>query len=431
MKPLKQIFALIDINNCYVSCERLFQPHLNHRPVVVLSNNDGCVVSRSEEAKQLGIKMAVPFYQIQEQIKQHNIAVFSSNYALYAEMSRRFNNTIQQFVSAKDIEIYSIDETFIELSSYSQTDLNELAQEIKATLWKWLALPVCVGIGHSKTEAKLANHIAKKNSYFNGVCNLIDMDLCSKEALFQLIDVDEVWGVGRKLAKKLHALKIHSVFDLAISDPEHMERKFSILMKKTILELTGTPCIELEQTTASKQQIISSRSFGQRVTDIHALSEALSDYLQSAVQRLRAEKSLCSCMIIFAQSSRFDQRQAFYNQSVTIAFNEPTDSALIMNKAIMKHISTLFQEGIAFKKCGVILTGIEPKQGYIHDLLADTEQIEKQEHLQQVLDSVKNKFGTQKLAIGACKLQNRTWAMNRSKLSPNYFSLEGLLALGD
>ena len=431
MKPLKQIFALIDINNCYVSCERLFQPHLNHRPVVVLSNNDGCVVSRSEEAKQLGIKMAVPFYQIQEQIKQHNIAVFSSNYALYAEMSRRFNNTIQQFVSAKDIEIYSIDETFIELSSYSQTDLNELAQEIKATLWKWLALPVCVGIGHSKTEAKLANHIAKKNSYFNGVCNLIDMDLCSKEALFQLIDVDEVWGVGRKLAKKLHALKIHSVFDLAISDPEHMERKFSILMKKTILELTGTPCIELEQTTASKQQIISSRSFGQRVTDIHALSEALSDYLQSAVQRLRAEKSLCSCMIIFAQSSRFDQHQAFYNQSVTIAFNEPTDSALIMNKAIMKHISTLFQEGIAFKKCGVILTGIEPKQGYIHDLLADTEQIEKQEHLQQVLDNVKNKFGTQKLAIGACKLQNRTWAMNRSKLSPNYFSWEGLLALGD
>ena len=136
-------------------------------------------------------------------------------------------------------------------------------------------------------------------------------------------------------------------------------------------------------------------------------------------------------MIIFAQSSRFDQRQAFYNQSVTIAFNEPTDSALIMNKAIMKHISTLFQEGIAFKKCGVILTGIEPKQGYIHDLLADTEQIEKQEHLQQVLDSVKNKFGTQKLAIGACKLQNRTWAMNRSKLSPNYFSWEGLLALGD
>ena len=226
MKPLKQIFALIDINNCYVSCERLFQPHLNHRPVVVLSNNDGCVVSRSEEAKQLGIKMAVPFYQIQEQIKQHNIAVFSSNYALYAEMSRRFNNTIQQFVSAKDIEIYSIDETFIELSSYSQTDLNELAQEIKATLWKWLALPVCVGIGHSKTEAKLANHIAKKNSYFNGVCNLIDMDLCSKEALLQLIDVDEVWGVGRKLAKKLHTLKIHSVFDLAISDPEQMERKF-------------------------------------------------------------------------------------------------------------------------------------------------------------------------------------------------------------
>ncbi|MFB0983971.1 MAG: DUF4113 domain-containing protein, partial [Acinetobacter towneri] len=235
----------------------------------------------------------------------------------------------------------------------------------------------------------------------------------------------------RKLAKKLHALKIHSVFDLAISDPEQMQRKFSILMKKTILELTGTACIELEHNTVSKQQIISSRSFGQRVTDIHALSEALSDYLQSAVQRLRAEKSLCGCMIIFAQSNRFDPRQVFYNQSVTIAFNEPTDSALLMNKAMMKHVTTLFQEGIAFKKCGVILTGLEPKQSYIHDLLTDTDAIEKQEQLQQVLDTVKNKFGVQKLAIGACKLQDRTWAMQRSHLSPNYFSWEGLLALGD
>lgn len=185
MKALEQVFALIDINNCYVSCERLYQPHLNHRPVVVLSNNDGCVVSRSEEAKRLGIKMAVPFYQVQELIQQHDVAVFSSNYALYAEMSRRFNNIIQEFVSAKDVEIYSIDETFIELSSYSQRDLNALAQEIKTTLWKWLALPVCVGIGQSKTEAKLANHLAKRNRYFNGVCNLLDMDLCSKEALFQ------------------------------------------------------------------------------------------------------------------------------------------------------------------------------------------------------------------------------------------------------
>lgn len=431
MKALEQVFALIDINNCYVSCERLFQPHLNHRPVVVLSNNDGCVVSRSEEAKRLGIKMAVPFYQVQELIQQHDVAVFSSNYALYAEMSRRFNNIIQEFVSAKDVEIYSIDETFIELSSYSQRDLNALAQEIKTTLWKWLALPVCVGIGQSKTEAKLANHLAKRNRYFNGVCNLLDMDLCSKEALFQHIDAAEVWGVGRKNAKKLQSLGIRSVFDLATSNPDQMERQFSILMKKTILELTGTACIELEHNTVSKQQIISSRSFGQRVTDIHALSEALSDYLQSAVQRLRAEKSLCGCMIIFAQSNRFDPRQVFYNQLVTIAFNEPTDSALLMNKAIMKHVTTLFQEGIAFKKCGVILTGLEPKQSYIHDLLTDTDAIEKQEQLQQVLDTVKNKFGVQKLAIGACKLQDRTWAMQRSHLSPNYFSWEGLLALGD
>lgn len=177
----EKIIALIDINNCYVSCERLFQPNLNNKPVIVLSNNDGCAVARSQEAKDLGIKMGVPLFQIKDIVEKHNVVVLSSNYAVYEEMSNRFTRTIKTFVSEKDVEVYSIDETFVELTSYKNQDLNLLAQNIKDALLKWLGLPVCIGIGRSKTEAKIANHIAKKNKYLNGICNLHEMDPCSKE----------------------------------------------------------------------------------------------------------------------------------------------------------------------------------------------------------------------------------------------------------
>lgn len=258
----EKIIALIDINNCYVSCERLFQPKLNDKPVIVLSNNDGCAVARSQEAKDLGIKMGVPLFQIKDIVEKHNVVVLSSNYAVYEEMSRRFTETIKTFVSEKDVEVYSIDETFVELTSYKNQDLNLLVTLIKNTLLQWLGLPVCIGIGRSKTEAKMANHIAKKNKYLNGICNLVEMDPCSKEGLFQTIDVSEVWGVGRKHSKKLHSLNIKSVFDLAIADPAFIQSQFSVVMKRTVLELQGTACIELEEVAPDKKQIVSSRSFG-------------------------------------------------------------------------------------------------------------------------------------------------------------------------
>lgn len=427
----EKIIALIDINNCYVSCERLFQPKLNDKPVIVLSNNDGCAVARSQEAKDLGIKMGVPLFQIKDIVEKHNVVVLSSNYAVYEEMSNRFTRTIKTFVSEKDVEVYSIDETFVELTSYKNQDLNLLAQNIKDALLKWLGLPVCIGIGRSKTEAKIANHIAKKNKYLNGICNLHEMDPCSKETLFQQIDVSEVWGVGRKHSKKLHSLNIKSVFDLAVADPAFIQSQFSVVMKRTVLELQGTACIEIEEVAPDKKQIVSSRSFGQRVTDKDALSEAMSSYIQNAVKKLRRQNGLTGCVIAFAHSNPFDTKKPFYKASVSVSFPEPTDSAAQIIKSVLRQLDKVYKEGVEFKKCGVILTCIESKAAYIPDLLSDIESIERNEKLQLAMEGIKERFGDKKLAIGPCKLPNRGWSMSRGSLTRDYFSWEGMLTINN
>ncbi len=425
-----EIYALIDVNNCYVSCERLFNPKLKDVPVIVLSNNDGCAVARSQEAKDLGIKMGVPLFQIRDIVEKHNVQVLSSNYALYAEMSQRFHSILADYVAPGEQEVYSIDECFLKRTAYSENyDLVEHAQNMRQRILQWIGLPVCVGIGRSKTEAKLANHMAKKAKRFNGVCDLVSMDPKHRDYFSSLIDVSEVWGVGRQHSKKLKGLGVNTVLDLVRSNPHQMGKLFSVVMQRTVMELQGISCIELEQAAPTKKQIISSRSFGARVTDIESLSEAMSDYLQNAVKRLREDESLCGCVIAFAQSNPFDKSRPFYNKSINIGFAEPTDCAAVMNRAVMKRMNELFQEGIEFKKCGVILTAIEPKSTYIYDLLSDSTQIEKNEKLQSALEQVKVRFGDKKIAIGPCKMHGRAWAMARQNLTQNYFSWEGILRI--
>ncbi|EXI34601.1 impB/mucB/samB family protein, partial [Acinetobacter baumannii 846928] len=253
----------------YVSCERVFDPSLNNKPVIVLSNNDGCAVARSNESKALNIKMGVPLFQIKDIVQQHNVIVLSSNYAMYAEMSRRFHTILASYVTAEEVEPYSIDECFVDFTAYEKNfDLEKVGQQMRQQIWKWLGLPVCVGIGRSKTEAKIANHIAKKNPGFNSVCDLVSMDPCNKEYYFSLIDVSEVWGVGRKHSKKLQSMGINTVLDLACAEPREMQKKFSIVMARTIYELQGISCIEIEHPPPSKKQIVASRSFGGRVTEL-------------------------------------------------------------------------------------------------------------------------------------------------------------------
>lgn len=430
MKHENKVFALVDVNNCYVSCERVFNPSLIDKPVIVLSNNDGCAVARSNEAKMLGIKMGVPLFQIKDIVQQNNVIVLSSNYTLYAEMSRRFHKVLGTYVTESEQEIYSIDECFLDLTDYYENfNLSSYAQDMRITILKWIGLPCCVGIGSSKTEAKIANHIAKKYPAFNSVCNLVDMDLCNKESFLSEIDVSEVWGVGRKHSKKLQGMGINSVFDLACTDPREMKKKFSIVMARTVAELQGISCIEIEHTPQTKQQIIASRSFGSRVTELEDLKEAISMYAQDACSRLRDESLLCGCMIAFVQSNPFDPNVPFYNKSISGGFSEPTDCAMDLVKAATRMVAEIFKEGVKYKKCGVILTGLEPKSGHTYDLLTDFETIEKKEKLMKTLEGVHQKYGKKKLGVGPCFIPGRTWSMSRDKLSKNPFRVDGLLTV--
>lgn len=430
MKHENKVFFLIDVNNMYVSCERVFDPSLNNKPVIVLSNNDGCAVARSNESKALGIKMGVPLFQIKDIVQQHNVIVLSSNYAMYAEMSRRFHTILASYVTDEEVEPYSIDECFVDFSAYEKNfDLEKVGQQMRQQIWKWLGLPVCVGIGRSKTEAKIANHIAKKNPGFNSVCDLVNMDPCNKEYYFSLIEVSEVWGVGRKHSKKLQSMGINTVLDLACAEPREMQKKFSIVMARTIYELQGISCIEIEHTPPSKKQIVASRSFGGRVTELTDLKEAISMYAQDACKRLRDEGLLCGCMIAFVQSNPFDPNVPFYNKSITGSFSEPTDCAVDFVKAATRMLNEIYKEGIKYKKCGVVLTGLEPKSGHTYDLLTDFEHIEKKECLMKAMDGIHSKFGKKKISVGPCFVPGRNWSMCRDKLSRNPFRWDELLTI--
>ncbi|MEI1746382.1 DNA polymerase V subunit UmuC [Acinetobacter baumannii] len=427
MKHENKVFFLIDVNNMYVSCERVFDPTLNDKPVIVLSNNDGCAVARSNEAKSLNIKMGVPLFQIKDIVQQHNVIVLSSNYAMYAEMSRRFHTILASYVTAEEVEPYSIDECFVDFTAYEKNfDLEKVGQEMRQQIWKWLGLPVCVGIGRSKTEAKIANHIAKKNPGFNSVCDLVNIDPCNKEYYFSLIDVSEVWGVGRKHAKKLQSMGINTVLDLACAEPREMQKRFSIVMVRTIYELQGISCIEIEHTPPSKKQIVASRSFGGRVTELTDLKEAISMYAQDACKRLRDEGLLCGCMIAFVQSNPFDPSVPFYNKSITGSFSEPTDCALDFVRAATRMLNEIYKEGIKYKKCGVVLTCLEPKSGHTYDLLTDFDEIDKKEQLMKAMENVHTKFGKSKLGVGPCYIPCRTWSMSRDKLTKNPFMWDQL-----
>jgi DNA polymerase V len=430
MKNENKVFALIDVNNFYCSCETVFNPNLINTSTIVLGNNDGCVVARSDEAKKLGIKMGVPLFQIKDIVQRNNVQVLSSNYALYSEMSRRFKNILSGYVDSVEHESYSIDESFLDLSAYSTNyDLSNYGQDMRNKILKWIGLPVCVGIGRSKTESKIANFIAKKNIKFNGVCNLSSMDLCDKEALLSTIDVNEVWGVGQQNTKKLHAMGINTVLDLASTNHLEMKKHFSVVMARTVAELQGISCIEIEHTPPSKKQIIASGSFGSQITDLSDLKEAISMYSQNACSRLRSGELLCGRLVVFIQSNPFDSNTPFYNRSVSYIFPEPTDFAPDFVRVATGMLYQIFKEGIKYKKCGVVLTCLEPKSGHTYDLLTNFDEIERKERLMKTLEGVHQKFGKKKIGVGTCYIPNRNWSMSRDKLSVNPFLWDDLIRI--
>ncbi|MDJ1494767.1 Y-family DNA polymerase [Cytophagaceae bacterium DM2B3-1] len=353
------MFGLIDANNFYVSCERVFNPALDKRPVVVLSNNDGCIVSRSNEARQLGIKMGAPYFEAKPLLDQHQVAVFSSNYALYGDMSQRLMNLLSTF--SDEVEIYSVDECFVGLEGFERWNLLDYGRQIRETVLLHLGLPTCVGIAPTKTLAKVANLLAKRHSQKDASTQgvlLLDTEQKWKEALAQL-RVEDIWGVGRQYAKKLHSYHITNAADLARVRPAWAKKHLGgMIGERLIAELNGVSCLEMELTPATKKSIVVSRSFGRVVTTESELSEAVSVYASKASEKLRIEKTIASVVTVFIQSSRFKETPFYASISITLPAAS-SDSRVLVHYAL-EGLKRIYKEGIEYKKAGILLDGICP-----------------------------------------------------------------------
>ncbi len=422
-------YGLVDGNNFYVSCERVFDPKLEHRPVVVLSNNDGCAVARSDEAKSLGIKMGAPHFQIRDLLAQHHGVALSSNYTLYADMSRRMMEVIGHY--SPEQEIYSIDESFLRFTGFRQWDLTAHGARMQHQVKQWTGIPVGVGIGPTKTLAKLANHLAKKHADFKavGVCNLQDLEPWQQWRYFAEVDVGEVWGVGHRWAAKLNELGIRSALDLKLADPELIRRRFNVVLERTIRELNGLHCIPLEEAPPAKQQIVSSRSFGHLMTDKRDLLEAVSTYAARAAVKLRHEGEAASAMQVFLQTNPFIPNEPQYHPAVIIQFSTPTQDTARLIGAARHGMNRIYKAGFRYKKAGVMLLDLLPaqvRQGELFDDLPGDE--DRRSRLLTLMDDINTHMGRDTLRFVA-EGTDKPWRMRRESLTPGYTSEWGELVV--
>ena len=403
--------ALIDVNNFYVSCERVFNPKLENKPVVVLSNNDGCAISRSNEAKELGIKMGTPWFKLKEFAKQENVTALSSNYTLYLDMSHRVMTLLSKF--SPDQEVYSVDESFLDLTSFKSKDLIKYGQQIKTKIKQWSGLPVSIGIGSTKTLSKLANHIAKKNPSFKGVCNLNVMDEDTLETWMSHFPVSDVWGVGRSLAPKLNQLGIISVLDLKHADPDYIRQQFSIVLEKTVRELNGVMCIELKDIEEPNKEIIVSRSFGRRVRDKQELIEAVTSYTSRAAERMRKQNSVATSLYIYIRTSPHNDKKQYAN-GVNIPLFQPSDDTIVLTNAALLGLDYIYRDGFDYQKAGITLCNLTSKHKVQGNLFSDTISNSRM----RVMDSINQRWKG-KLRLGSEGI-TKEWEMKANFKSRNY-----------
>lgn len=411
--------ALIDVNNFYVSCERVFNPKLVGKPVVVLSNNDGCAVARSNEVKALGVGMGAPWFKFKDLAKQHGIIALSSNYALYADMSNRVMSILRQY--SPDQEVYSIDESFLDLTGFQSRDLIKYGQQMRKRILKWTGLPVCVGIGSTKTLSKLANHCAKKRLIFNSVCNFNTMSPVELDNLLSQVEVGEIWGVGRKLAPKLQALGFNTVLDLKRANPERLRQQFSVVMEKTIRELNGTVCIELEDIAPAKKQILSSRSFGHPVRDYNSLAESITLYMSRAAEKLRRQQSFAGSVYVYIRTSPFKPDDPFYSNGMTIPLPSPTDDSRQLVNVVLWGLKQIYKQNYNYAKAGVMLGEIVPVGGVQADLFSQIQRTTKSSALMTTMDSINRKMGKESIKL-ASEGFTRPWKMRQENKSPSFTS---------
>lgn len=410
MPPL---FALVDCNNFYVSCERVFQPKLTGKPVVVLSNNDGCVVARSNEAKALGIGMGVPEFQIRPLLRAHHIQVFSSNYALYGDLSQRVMETLEQF--CPDLERYSIDEAFLSLSGFTSRNLLEYSQTIRRTVQQWTGIPVSIGIAETKTLAKLANRIAKRNPDTGGV---FDLTACpDRDLLLSRIPVEDVWGIGSNHARTLTCQGITTALHLRQADHRWIRKHLGIVGVRLVEELGGRSCLPLEECPSPKQSITCSRTFGTPITTLAEMEEAVSVYVSRAAEKLRREGLAATHLTIFLTTNPF-KAGPHYSNALTRKLSVATDSTSELIRLVLHSLQRIYREGYEYKKAGVLLTGLVQANQIQADLFDPHDRV-RSKQLMAVLDRINDRWGTGTVRYAATGL-HRAWTTQFHRRSPAY-----------
>jgi len=396
--------ALVDCNSFYVSCERLFNPRIRKKPVVVLSNNDGCIISRSNEAKALGIKMGEPYFKAKDIIIRNKVEVFSSNYSLYGDLSRRVMRTLKRFNA--EIEIYSIDEAFMDLSNFPDDEVEKIGKEIRETVLQWTGIPTSIGIAKTKTLSKVANHIAKKKQ--SGVTSLIGID--NLDPILEKVEINDVWGVGRQLTKFYQKNGIYNAKQLKNKSNTWIKKSSNVLGSRTAMELRGIPCINLETTQSKRKSCVVSRSFGKRIEKFQELKEAVANYCLNASEKIRSESLVAKAITVFVRTSPFQRNFSYYSNAKTIDFPIATNNSIEIVKTAVSILEKIFKNGYQYQKAGVMLAGLRNDDGRKN--LFSSEKDEKIKSLMQSIDNTNYRYGRSTLSLASAGVHKK-WNMRR------------------
>ena len=407
----KKVFALIDCNAFYVSCERVFNPKLNNKPVVALSNNDGCIIARSKEAKALGIKMGVPLFKVKDIVERENVIVFSSNYTLYADMSRRVMNIISEFTPS--IEVYSIDEAFIELTNMN-VDYESYVRQMRKVILQYTGIPVSIGIASTKTLTKVANHIAKDDESLEGVCSLIQHE--NLDQVLEDTNVADVWGVGRQLSKKLIANGIFNAKLLKNCEDAWVRKMMSVNGLKTVSELREISCLDLEETSATRKSCCTTRSFGKPLINLEDIEQAVTTFARRATERIRGENLIASTVSVFLRTNPFD-RNRYYSNSSTTTLSYPTYDTVQIVKTALQLTKIIFRENYKYKKAGVLLSGFYEKGTETKDLFSEARY--RSPKLMSAVDQINERYGSDTIQI-ATECQIGKWKQKRKNCTQSY-----------
>ena len=407
----KKVFALIDCNAFYVSCERVFNPKLNNKPVVALSNNDGCIIARSKEAKALGIKMGVPLFKVKDIVERENVIVFSSNYTLYADMSRRVMNIISEF--APSIEVYSIDEAFIELTNMN-VDYESYVRQMRKVILQYTGIPVSIGVASTKTLTKVANHIAKDDESLEGVCSLVKHE--NLDQVLEDTNVADVWGVGRQLSKKLIANGIFNAKLLKNCEDAWVRKMMSVNGLKTVSELREISCLDLEETSATRKSCCTTRSFGKPLINLVDIEQAVTTFARRATERIRGENLIASTVSVFLRTNPLD-RNRYYSNSSTTTLSYPTYDTVQIVKTALQLTKIIFRENYKYKKAGVLLSGFYEKGTETKDLLSEARY--RSPKLMSAVDQINERYGSDTIQI-ATECQMGKWKQKRKNCTQSY-----------